>query len=171
MDIISNLDNYSLTPAQRARIDVISKEVADASIRLVDAQKNFERARSAAQDCASARDSKSTGVGKNNACHINTLSQLNDNWNAASLNVERMKSELDSKNVILKNTIAQIEDEIGLAKGALETSPAYNDAMQQIDKISIVESSKRKKIILFIAGSAVILAGVFFIIRLTVKKS
>lgn len=171
MDIISNLDNYSLTPAQRARLDVISQQVSEASLRVVDAQKNFEQARSAAQACAAARDAKSTGIGKNNACHINTLSQLNSNWDAASQNVDRLKSELDSKNSILKNTISQIEDEIGLAKGALETSPAYNDAMQQIDKISIVEASKTKKIILFIIGSVVVLTGVYFIIKLTVKKA
>jgi hypothetical protein len=85
----------------------------------------------AVQDCQHKRDSKSGGIAKNNACHINTLSNLNNDW-ARSISIrDTAKATMDNYKAALDALQKQIDAEVASAVASLQSDPTFNLQSQQ----------------------------------------
>lgn len=116
----------ALTSEQQARIDVARKALNDASNAYNYASDVAAAAGEAASQCQAARDTKSTGIGKNNACHIDTLTQLQSDWNDKNLRRDTLSSLYEDSKRNLAAVLESVAKENQLAADALKNDPAFN---------------------------------------------
>lgn len=89
-------------------------------------------ARAAAQNCQNARDQYSLGWKKNNACHIDTLSSLNNAWRQAEQLVATRREAMNQAAAKVENIQKQIDAGIAQDVATLQTDPKFNLQSQQI---------------------------------------
>lgn len=137
----------ALTASQQARLDSANNAYKNALDALASqkgrcelATKALADARQQALNCQAARDAKSTGIGKNQACHINTLSQLNAIWTQADgdnkdcqVKMEAAQRRVDEAKKVVDDVTAAIKVEIDAAIKALETDPIYKAEKEKRD--------------------------------------
>lgn len=119
----SALDAYNTKYAECGQITTMYTE----AVRLYD-------------DCVAKRNAQSGGIRKNNACHIDTLSQYTSEYNRYSGLMQRCNSELatikgnvDNAKAALDAVIKQIDIEITQSVGALQTDPQYQLSKARLD--------------------------------------
>lgn len=145
--------------SQKGRCELSTKAVADA--------------RGQALNCQAARDAKSTGIGKNQACHINTLSQLNAIWtqadadyNDCQVKLAAAQRRVDDAKKVVDAVTAAIIIEIDAAKKALETDPVYaaekakRDAEIAKQNEELAQQKTKNTLVFIIVLVAVVIAGV-----------
>lgn len=163
----------ALTASQQARLDS-ANNAYKLAIDAYNSQKGkceltakfLADSRQKALDCQAARDGKSTGIGKNQACHINTLTSLNQVWNMADADNKDCQAKLAAANTrvvdakkALDAVTEAIRVEVEAAIKALETDPVYKAAKEQRD--ADIAAQKTKSTLIFIVILvAVVIAGV-----------
>lgn len=137
----------ALTASQQARLDSANnayKNALDAYAsqkgRCELATKALADARGQALACQAARDEKNTGIAKNQACHINTLSNLNAIWTQmdgdskdCQLKLEAAQRRVNDAKKVVDDVTAAIKVEIDAAIKALETDPVYKAEKERRD--------------------------------------
>lgn len=143
----------ALTASQQARLDSANnayKNALDAYVsqkgRCELATKQLSDARGQALACQAARDAakgvfgQSSGIAKNNACHINTLENLNKIWAQSDadntdcqLKLAAAQRRVDDAKKVVDDVTAAIKIEIDAAIKALETDPVYKAEKEKRD--------------------------------------
>jgi len=164
----------------------LQKKVADQEIKYNATLARYNQARNSALDCKRLRDEKSSGIGKNNACHITTLDRLNTDW---SFWDKAKDTDLQTLNTYKKTLSDHLSTIDKVTKQAIEATQAdpkvqiefknieaqnktQREALKAQGQLSLKQaemSSKNKK--LLITGLIVIaVAGIGYAIFKLVKK-
>jgi cobalamin biosynthesis Mg chelatase CobN len=145
----------ALTSEQQARLDVARMAVNSASDAYNNAAQIAASAGEAAAYCQSLRDAKSTGIGKNNACHIDTLTQLQSEWNEKNIIRDNALVLYQDAKRNLDAVLSSIEKENMLAADALKNDPVFNLQTQAnilaSDKLQneSEQANNKKKVVIF----------------------
>ena len=164
----------------------LQKKVADQEAKYNTSANTYATWRDSALECKRLRDEKSTGIGKNNACHISELDRRNKNWSAWEKQKDQDFQTLTTYKKTLADHLATIDK---VTKQAIEATKAdpkvqiefknieaqnktQREALKTQGALSLKQaemSSKNKKLI--ITGLIVIaVAGIGYAIFKVVKK-
>ncbi len=157
---------------------------------------NLAIAKANAQDCQQKRDGRSTAIGKNSACNINTLHSLNAEWNDYATKVTAAAAIKDSAYAAIGTYQSQIDKWVAQKIESLKADPAYNlantaaqaaasatvtgaqaqaaaqKAKADADAQAVIDKAKSRKIVLIIVGSAAgfLILVIAFIYVMTKEK-
>lgn len=129
----------ALTAQQQARLNAANQNYSQALKAVSDQKSVCENTlqflninRQSTIDCQAKRDAKSTGIGKNQACHIDTLAKFNQQWSQSEFDYKQcttrlttLENELAESKKNLDAVTAAIKVEIDAAIKALGTDPVY----------------------------------------------
>ena len=127
-------------PQTNAQLQALNEQILAVTAQRNTQQNNvnyaltkLNEARKKAQDCQNARDQRSTGIGKNQACHIDTLSSLNNAWAQADNFYQTEVSKLNALNSQIASLNAQVDAYNKQQQEALLNDPQFNLQQQQIN--------------------------------------
>jgi len=165
----------TLTADQKARVNVAQNRVTAAADKFAALTQVANAKGAEAQACQAARDAKSTGIAKNRACPIDTLSALMNAWDIANQNRDSAQAEFEDAKRNLNSVLETIAKENLLAADALKNDPAFN-LQTQANMIKAEELSnqakrdRNKKIVLIVAIVALVGVIVFSVWYILKKK-
>lgn len=153
----------ALTQAQQERINTLSAAKDAAQTAYNNAVAAYTAKWNEAQACQRARDAKSTGIGKNQACHIDTLSRLNSETYQRENDRNTKKTILDQATAALDSAMREVQAETDLGQAALLTDPKFVlQAQQQATQANTAKAESDAK--LFAQKTTwYLIAGVVFI--------
>lgn len=168
----------AFTAAQQALLNA-AKKSADDALATLDIAKNSlsvyttrrNEWRTKYYACKAARDAKSGGIAKNNACHIKTLSNYSLEWekadgqiNSQTAVVKTWQTTYNNALINLDTVIKQIEAEVGadpvfqLQKSKLE--------QEHLRKLEEQKAAQARKVIIYIVAGVVLIVIVFAALKL-----
>lgn len=157
----------------------VKQELANLQKQLTEAEANYAKlvtnynntlaaeaaAKANAQDCQNKRDQHNTGWAKNKACHIDTLSSLNQAWNNAVTIRQQAQAAMNNGAAVIAGIKDSIDDLIKANQDLLLTDPKYSLQVQQIKanqaaaeaKAKAEADAKRRTTIIVVAIAAIVI--------------
>ena len=108
-------------------------------------KQTFERARTEALDCKARRDAKNNGVSKNNACHIDDLTDANKFWADAEFGLQTETTKLNDSLNNLKTATDNLNIALENEKKQENSTPKKIIALNQAQKDLELSTNKSKK--------------------------
>jgi hypothetical protein len=157
-----------------ATTNSLEQQILDSQSRLAEYKKNQNKyavdaaawAKQSAE-CQAARDEKSTGIAKNNACHIDTLSNYNKMWDEASKQRDYWASKVSEEEKLLVQLQEEAKKNVAQALAAYQSTPEYIKSQQQAVENEKERKAKQKVVIIFFVTVVVIVLGVVIIKRIS----
>lgn len=160
-----------MTSQQQATLDEALKAYNDALNKEQTAYQTYMSYRTQALDCKAKRDQYDLGWKKNNACHIDTLSELNTKW----AEWETKYAEALKISAAAKVAYEKVKTEVySASQQALATDPnlqitqqtlAAQEKIEQQKIASETEKSKaNQKTIMYVVGGILLLSLIIFLI-------
>lgn len=119
-------------------------------------------ARAQAQECQRKRDEKSSGLAKNKACHIETLSALNLIWRQTEAAMVSLQAQVAAKQAQLQKLQDEAKENANIALQTYQATPEYQNNVIQSQKDKLDKDFKVK--VALIAGCIIVVVIIGIIV-------
>jgi len=156
-----------------ATTNSLEQQILDSQSRLAQYKKNQNQYATEAaawakkaQECQALRDEKNTGIAKNNACHIDMLSDFNKRWDENAKSRDYWTSKVTEEEKLLSQLQEEAKKNVAQALAAYQSTPEYIKSQQQAVENEKERKAKQKIFIILGITVIVIVIGVIVIKRI-----